>query len=783
MALSIVKVLDSSGPFVLGDSLTYTVTATNDGTTTLSNVVVSDTKITPSSNTCASVAPAATCVLSGTYSVTQTDVDAGNIDNTGSVTSTEVPGPIDTPVISTPVAQNNGLSIVKVLDSSGPFVLGDSLTYTVTATNDGTTTLSNVVVSDTKITPSSNTCASVAPAATCVLSGTYSVTQTDVDAGNIDNTGSVTSTEVPGPIDTPVISIPVAQTDALSIVKVLDSSGPFVLGDSLTYTVTATNDGTTTLSNVVVSDTKISPSSNTCLSVAPASTCVLSGTYSVTQTDVDAGNIDNTGSVTSTEVPGPIDTPVISTPVAQNNGLSIVKVLSGNADEDGSLDVSLNDTLSYTVTATNDGSTTLNNVIVSDTKISPSSNTCASVAPGATCVLSGTYQVTQGDVDAGTIDNTGSVTSTEVPGPTDTPVISTPVAQNNGLSIVKVLDSSGPFVLGDSLTYTVTATNDGTTTLSNVVVSDTKITPSSNTCASVAPAATCVLSGTYSVTQTDVDASNIDNTGSVTSTEVPGPIDTPVISTPVAQTDALSIVKVLDSSGPFVLGDSLTYTVTATNDGSTTLNNVIVSDTKISPSSNTCASVAPGATCVLSGTYQVTQGDVDAGTIDNTGSVTSTEVPGPIDTPVISTPVAQNASWSVNKTTISIPSVVGDTLDYTFTVINTGNVSINSVGVSDSKCSSAISLDSGDINGNIILDAGEIFVYSCVSIPVTIAETGVGIVTNNVTVSGLLNVGAIPDVTDSLNTAIVPQFRIPASLIDSPASVPQWHAVGGIKPR
>ena len=119
---------------------------------------------------------------------------------------------------------------------------------------------------------------------------------------------------------------------------------------------------------------------------------MLSGTYQVTQGDVDAGTIDNTGSVTSTEVPGPTDTPVITTPVPQNDALSIVKVLSGNADEDGSLDVSLNDTLSYTVTASNDGSTTLSNVVVSDTKITPSSNTCASVAPGATCVLSGTYQ-------------------------------------------------------------------------------------------------------------------------------------------------------------------------------------------------------------------------------------------------------------------------------------------------------------------------------------------------------------------------------------------------------
>ena len=62
-------------------------------------------------------------------------------------------------------------------------------------------------------------------------------------------------------------------------------------------------------------------------------TLALTGTYTVTQTDVDAGSITNTGSVASTEVPGPT-TDALTTTVPQNDALTIAKTLTGNADND-----------------------------------------------------------------------------------------------------------------------------------------------------------------------------------------------------------------------------------------------------------------------------------------------------------------------------------------------------------------------------------------------------------------------------------------------------------------
>ena len=202
---------------------------------------------------------------------------------------------------------------------------------------------------------------------------------------------------------------------SFSVTKVLlsnadeDGSGDISLGDTLRYEVTATNTGTTTLHHVLVSDALTTPNSHTCASIAPGATCVLEGNYTVQQPDVDAGNIDNTGSADSDETPQTVRT--LSTAVAQHPALSVSKTLSANADEDGSGDISLGDTLRYEVTATNTGTTTLHHVLVSDALTTPNSHTCASIAPGATCVLEGNYTVTSTDIDAGKIENIATIQS------------------------------------------------------------------------------------------------------------------------------------------------------------------------------------------------------------------------------------------------------------------------------------------------------------------------------------------------------------------------------------
>ena len=92
-----------------------------------------------------------------------------------------------------------------------------------------------------------------------------------------------------------------------------------------------------------------------------------------------------------------------------------------------------------------------------------------------------------------------------------------------------------------------------------------------------------------------------------------------------------------DSTGTVTLGDELTYTITVTNTGNTTLNNVTIIDTKISPNSTSCTTLLQGATCVLVGTYTVTEADVLAGFVLNTATGDSDETDSVDDT--VKTPV------------------------------------------------------------------------------------------------------------------------------------------------
>jgi uncharacterized repeat protein (TIGR01451 family) len=677
--LAVSKVLsDAPTPVVLGSVLEYTITATNTGTVTLTNVVVTDNLITPDTRTCATLAPGAECILVGTYTVTQADVDAGVVRNTATADSNQT-DPETTPEVTTPVDQTAELALSKVLSQAPtPIVLDSILEYTITATNTGTVTMTNVVVTDNLITPNSRTCATLAPNADCTLVGTYTVTQADVDVGVVRNTATADSNQT-DPETTPEVMTPVDQTAELALAKVLSQAPtPVVLDSILEYTITATNTGTVTLTNVVVTDSLITPNSRTCATLAPGAECILVGTYTVTQADVDAGVVRNTATADSSQTDLET-TPEVTTPVEQTAELALNKVLS-----QAPTPVVLDSVLEYTVTATNTGTVTLTNVVVTDSLITPSSRTCATLAPNATCTLVGTYTVTQADVDAGVVRNTATADSNQTD-PETTPEVTTPVDQTAELALAKVLSQAPtPVVLDSVLEYTITATNTGTVTLTNVVVTDNLITPSSRTCATLAPNAECTLVGTYTVTQADVNAGVVRNTATADSNQT-DPETTPEVTTPVDQSAELALNKVLSQAPtPVVLDSVLEYTITATNTGTVTLTNVVVTDNLITPDTRTCATLAPNATCTLIGTYTVTQADVDAGVVRNTATADSNQT-DPETTPEVTTPVDQSAELALNKVLSQAPTpvVLDSVLEYTITAANTGTVTLTNVVVTD----------------------------------------------------------------------------------------------------
>ncbi|WP_425477678.1 beta strand repeat-containing protein, partial [Arenimonas caeni] len=777
---------DASGNITEGDTLSYTVTLTNTGDVALTNVIVNDAQLTPASATCANVAVGGTCVLTGTHVVTAAEAQAGEVVNTANGTSTEVPGPTDSNTVTTPVVQVPALTLVKSnatlstdADASGNITEGDTLSYTVTLTNTGDVALTSVVINDAQLNPASASCASVAVGGTCVLSGTHVVTAAEAQAGEVVNTANATSTEISGPTDSNTVTTPVVQIPALTLDKSAatlatdaDASGNITGGDTLSYTITLTNTGDVALTSVVVSDPQLTPGSTSCATVAVGGTCVLTGTHVVSNAEALAGEVVNTASATSTEVPGPTDSNTVTTPVVQVPALTLVKSNATLAtDADASGDITEGDTLSYTVTLTNIGDVTLSDVVINDAQLTPASATCASVAVGGTCVLTGTHVVTAAEAQAGEVVNTANATSTEIPGPTNSNTVTTPVVQVPALTLDKSAatlttdaDASGDITEGDTLSYTVTLTNTGDVALTNVIVNDAQLTPASATCASVAVGATCVLSGTHVVTAAEAQAGEVVNTANASSNEVPGPTSSNTVTTPVVQLPALTLSKSAatlttdaDSSGDITEGDTLSYTVTLTNTGDVALTNVVINDAQLTPGSTTCASVAIGGTCVLSGTHVVTAAEAQAGEVVNTANATSTEVPGPTDSNTVTTPVSQVPEFGLLKSAATLASdadasgdiTEGDTLSYTVTLTNSGDVALTNVIINDAQLTpGSITCANVAIGGTCVLSGTHV---------VTAAEAQAGEVVNTASATST----EVPGPTDS-NTVTTPVIQVPA---------------------
>ena len=150
----------------------------------------------------------------------------------------------------------------------------------------------------------------------------------------------------------------------------------------------------------------------------------------------EGGDIVNTASAQSDEVTTPVTDTVTTPVVPAAPALGIVKSTPVNADEDGDGAISIGDTLTYTIVATNTGNVDQTNLVVTDNLITRSTNTCAAVAVGGTCTLTGDYVVTMAD-EGGDIVNTASAQSDEVTTPVTDTVTTPVVPAAPALGIVK----------------------------------------------------------------------------------------------------------------------------------------------------------------------------------------------------------------------------------------------------------------------------------------------------------------------------------------------------------
>ncbi|GMA38016.1 beta strand repeat-containing protein [Mobilicoccus caccae] len=713
----------------VGDTVTFTVVVTNDGTQTV-NGITADLPGT-SGLTCStpvSLEPGRSATCTATYVLTQADVDAGQITRSGTITSTD-PVVTVTDVATTQLQPTASVALSKevVLDAAGKSVtdtdgngtdLGDTIRYRFTVTNTGTTTLAPVTITDAKLGISAMTCAStLAPGAnaTCEPAEPYRLQQPDVDLNTVvngaraDGTTLLGTAAAPGADSVTVVYDPVVAPAKFDLEKVAgtvadaNGTGRQDADDTVTYTFRITNTGPLTIHGMTISDPLLGSALTCGTSIGPGVTAVCTSPtpYRLSQADIDAGEVVNTATVSGLD---PKDRPVTvgersdtaTLALSPSSSVELRKTASAITDVDGN-GPDAGDTIRYSFEARNTGAVTLAPVTVTDSKLGLDGAACVtSLAPGASapCAVTPTYTLTQTDVDNRRIDNTATITATDATGrqvQADSSA-TVPITNVGAIALtktaggVKDLDDNGPDV-GDTIGYTFTITNISNVTLETITLTDTKLTGLSCPATRLAPrGATTRTANSYVLTQAEVDAGRVDNAANV-SAVAPG--GTAVVAdatetvtftarASVALTKVMSQTTDVNDNGVTDPGDTLTYTITARNDGAVTLQTWTVTDPTLTGMSCDTGPIGPGLTKVCTGTYTVTTADQRAGRHDNTADVQAVAAGNRAvsASATASTRVATEANVDVVKsagTVTEVDPVTGRaSATYTVRVVNSG---------------------------------------------------------------------------------------------------------------
>ncbi len=295
-----------------------------------------------------------------------------------------------------------------------------------------------------------------------------------------------------------------------------------------------------------------------------------------------------------------------------------------------------------------------------------------------------------------------------------------PVAASAGqIGLVKkagtVFDANanGKLDVGDTITYSFVVSNLGNVTLNTVAVSDPKLGVVTCLKSTLIPAeqTTCTAPA-YAITQADINAGFVSNSATVSSSTPTGAVipDTsdplvlgPANNAPTVVTlqtaPVIGLVKtVTPPVGLSKAGDTLAYSFKVSNLGDVPFNPVTVVDTKVQNIVCPPGALNPGLFVTCTGNpYVITQADMDAGSISNTAVASGVAPDGKTYTddsdPVIAGPSAKGPTVTPLKGNPQLllakidkltgPIAVGTPITYTFTVTNTGTVTIKNITLAD----------------------------------------------------------------------------------------------------
>jgi uncharacterized repeat protein (TIGR01451 family) len=557
-------------------------------------------------------------------------------------------------------------------------------------------------------------------------------------------------------------------------------------------------------------------------------------TILVTPTGAAAPTVSNTATVSSQSSDPDLtnNSATLMTPVAPAADLSLALVAAPNS-------VLAGQNLTYTLTVVNNGPSDADNVSIVDTlpaNVTFVSATSSAGTSGTPSVVNGAQVVT---IPLGTVTNGSTVTAMVVVTTTGSTAASIadnasvmsadtsdPNTANNSASAssnvtpaadvgVTIAGSAASVSAGQNLTYTITVTNNGPDTASNVMLTNTFPTNatfvSSNATQGTAPtpgsgavslgslAAGAMATVTIVVTPNAGAVPSITDSASISSSTPTDPNtknNSASVTTTVTPAADLTVTVAAPSS--VTVGQDLTYTINVTNNGPSTATGVVLTDTLpplpadgtfVSGSAGTLAgstltdnigTLTAGASVTVTIVIAPNAGALPS--VANTATVTN-QVPDTNqanNTATVMTDVTSNADVSVGIAPVAtVP--VGGTLSYTINVHNNGPQDASAVVLTDTLPAgvtfvSATSTLGGAVtntNGVVTANIGTLQNNATDTIVIVATPTAAAAatVTNSVLVTTQSTDTNLTNNSKSITTNVTPVASVSVGLVASASSV------------
>ncbi|MDR3634200.1 MAG: Calx-beta domain-containing protein [Isosphaeraceae bacterium] len=655
-------------------------------------------------------------------------------------------------------------------------------------------------------------------------------------------------------------------------VQVSATPNPVYVGQTVTYTVTVTNGGTTDAHNVAIVDTL--PASSLLVSALDNGT--LGGTVVVngsTVTDslavLPAGESDTlTIQVKPTQFNVPLmsDSAIVTT-TDQNTNNSDAGAASVTVKPVVPLDLTVTaspnpafvgQTLSYLVTIQNlnlvtpatgvtftdtldpnvvfNAATSTPGLVLSGTTLTD--NNIGTIAAGQSVTL--VINVTplprainpDPAIDTGSVTNVASEAYNESASDPNDPLApqsvptTTPVDPVADVSVVFLpAPTPSPAPVDKPLTYTIRVKNNGPSTANNIVVTDVldpnvTFVPGSSTpgwsasgqtlttsvvqlAAGNSTTLTVVVTPNPAAVSPITDAGSVTNTASVAANETDSTMSNNTASISVGVTP-VAVLTVTGSATPNTVsaGSNIVYTFKVTNTGPSTANDVLFSDPipvnesyisavssqGLSPSSlnNTVTAklgtIAPNQSATVTITLQPTGAAGNVGTVTNTASATADEAPaGPWPSATVVTGVTPSADVSVNIQAFPSPARVHGTLTYIVTAANAGPSDASDVVLTDLLDAGVVAGTITPSQGSFVLsgqtitaDLGKIVAGGSATLTIVVTPQSAGTVTDSASVVDSVAAETDPNTSNnsaSITTQVSPSADVGIQLVESPNPV------------